>query len=95
MYTSNHILNLLGLVSYVAKMVTGSLRVTKVVIFPQGNLLVNKTNLQALCLSGTNCHKTGTRPPGCATPQELTMYDTTQLQIGHTGKTPFNKMAFT
>ena len=27
--------------------------------------LVNKTDLQALYLSGTYCHKTGTRPPSC------------------------------
>ena len=26
---------------------------------------INKTDLQAICLSGTNCHKTGTRPPSC------------------------------
>ena len=30
---------------------------------PQTNLLVNKTDLHALYLSGTYCHKTGTRPP--------------------------------
>ena len=30
-----------------------------------GNLLVNKTDLQALYLCGTHCYKTGTRPPSC------------------------------
>ena len=37
----------------------------------QGNLLVNKTDLQALYLYGTYCNKTGTRPPSCNMPQEL------------------------
>ena len=40
----------------------------------QGNLLVNKTELQALYLSGTYCHKTGTRPPCCNTPREPTIH---------------------
>ena len=29
------------------------------------DLLVNKRDLLAKCLSGTYCHKTGTRPPSC------------------------------
>ena len=33
-----------------------------------------KTDLQALYLSGTYCHKTGKRPPRCTTPQEPTKY---------------------
>ena len=35
---------------------------------------MSKTNLQALNLSGTYCHKTGTRPPNCNTPRELTIF---------------------
>ena len=32
------------------------------------------SDLQALYLSGTYCHKTSTRPPSCNTPRELTVY---------------------
>ena len=39
-----------------------------------GNLLVNKTDLQALFISGTYCHRTGTRSPSCNTPQEPTIH---------------------
>ena len=35
--------------------------------------LVSKTDLQALYLSGTYCHKTGTRPTSCAKPQQPTI----------------------
>ena len=35
--------------------------------------VVNKTDLQASYLSGTYCHKTGTRPPSCPTPREPTI----------------------
>ena len=38
---------------------------------------MNKTDLQALYLSGTYCHRTGTRPPSCAKPRQLTIYSTT------------------
>ena len=37
--------------------------------------LVNKRDLQALYLSGTYCHRTGTRPPSCNMPRDLTIYD--------------------
>ena len=32
------------------------------------------TDLQALYLSGTYCHKTGTRPPSCNMPRGPTIY---------------------
>ena len=35
---------------------------------------MNKTDLQALHLSGTYCHKTGTRPPSCGKPLQLTVH---------------------
>ena len=35
---------------------------------------MNKRDLLALYLSGTYCHKTGTRPPSCATPPQPTIY---------------------
>ena len=35
---------------------------------------MGKTELHALYLSGTYCHKTGTRPISCAKPQQLVMY---------------------
>ena len=35
--------------------------------------LVNKTDLRALNLSETYCHKTGTRTPSCAKPQQPTI----------------------
>ena len=34
-------------------------------------------------LSGTYCHKTGTRPPSCITPQEPTIY-VTSFSVSHT-----------
>ena len=34
---------------------------------------MNKVGLQALSLSGTYSHKTGTRPPSCGTPQQPTI----------------------
>ena len=37
-------------------------------------LNADKTDLQALYLSGTYCHRTGTRPPICAKPRQPTMY---------------------
>ena len=36
--------------------------------------LVNKTDLIDLFLSGTYCHKTGTRPPSCITPRKPTIH---------------------
>ena len=42
-------------------------------ILVSGNLLVNKTDLQALYLSGTYYHKTGTRPSSSVIPQKLTI----------------------
>ena len=36
--------------------------------------LVNTTDLLALYLSGTYCHKTGTRSPSCVTPRLPTIY---------------------
>ena len=50
-------------------------------ILTSGNLLVNKTDLQALYLSGTYCHRIGTRPPNCNASQELTMYLETVRKI--------------
>ena len=38
-------------------------------------ILLYKTDLQALYLGGTYGHKTSTRPPSCATPQELTIHE--------------------
>ena len=35
---------------------------------------MSKTDLQVLYLSGTYGHKTGTRPPSCAKPRQLTIY---------------------
>ena len=48
-----------------------------------GNILVNTTDLQALYLSGTFCHKTGTRPPSCTMPQERTIYVTSFSNISY------------
>ena len=36
-------------------------------------------NLQALYLSGTYCHKSGTRPPSCQTPRQSTIYNNKKL----------------
>ena len=36
--------------------------------------LVNKIDLQALYLSRTSCHKTGTRPLSCTSPRQMTKY---------------------
>ena len=44
-------------------------------------LLVGKTDLQTLYLSGSSCHKTGTRPPSCAKPQQPTIYPTVCLMF--------------
>ena len=35
--------------------------------------LVDRTDLPALYLSGTYCHKTSTRPPSCQTPRQPTI----------------------
>ena len=35
--------------------------------------LVKKRDLLALYLSGTYCHKTGTRPPSCVAPRQPTI----------------------
>ena len=35
----------------------------------------DKTDQQALYLSGTYCHKTGTRLPSCQSPRQPTMFD--------------------
>ena len=35
----------------------------------------------ALYLSGTYCHKTGTKPPSCQTPQQPTIYSEMRLQL--------------
>ena len=40
---------------------------------------MNKTDLQALNLSGTYCHRTGTRPLSCNMPQQLTINTTSPL----------------
>ena len=40
----------------------------------KGKHIVNKRNLLAFYLSGTYCHKTGTRPPSCVAPQQWTIY---------------------
>ena len=37
--------------------------------------VVNKTDLQALNLSGTYCHKTSTGPSSCAKPRQPTVYE--------------------
>ena len=42
--------------------------------YHQGVYKCIKTDLQALNLSGTYRHKTGTRTPSCTTPRELTIY---------------------
>ena len=36
---------------------------------------MNKKDLLALYLSGTYCHRTGTIPPSCVTPRQLTIND--------------------
>ena len=40
---------------------------------------MNKADSQALYLSETYCHKTGTRPPSCAKPRQLTIYEHTSI----------------
>ena len=40
----------------------------------QGNISVNKTDIQASNLKGTYSHKIGNRPPSCTKPGERTMY---------------------
>ena len=35
---------------------------------------MDKIDLEALYLSGTYCHKTGTRPPSCQAPRQPTIY---------------------
>ena len=45
-------------------------------IFTTEGSLVDKTDLLPLYLSGTYCHKTGTRPPSCQVPLQLTIYVT-------------------
>ena len=42
--------------------------------------LVNRTDLQALNLSGTYCHKTDARPPSCAKPRQPTIYHWVNVQ---------------
>ena len=37
-------------------------------------LSVNRKRLTSLNLSGTNTEQTGTRPPNCTTPRQLTIY---------------------
>ena len=37
--------------------------------------LMDKTDLLALYLGGTYCHKTGTRPPSCQAPRQPTIYE--------------------
>ena len=39
--------------------------------------LVNKRDALALYLSGTYCHRTGTRPTSCVTPRQPTIYPAT------------------
>ena len=39
-------------------------------LLTSGNLLVHKTDLLALYLSGTYCHKTSTRSPSCYPPRQ-------------------------
>ena len=46
---------------------------SKNTFFTMEGSLVNKIDLQALYLSGTYCHKTGTRPPKC-TSRRQTIY---------------------
>ena len=36
---------------------------------------MDKTDLLALYLGGTYCHKTGTRPPSCQAPRQPTIYE--------------------
>ena len=36
--------------------------------------LMNKLDLPTIFLSGTYCHKTGTRPPSCLSPRQPTMH---------------------
>ena len=43
--------------------------------------LVNETHLLALYLSGTYCHKNGTRPPSCVTPRQTTIYSSPVIQV--------------
>ena len=43
--------------------------------------LGDKIDLQALHLSGTYCHNTGTRPPSCQAPRQPTNYENTYLEL--------------
>ena len=42
--------------------------------FINGGIFSEQRDLLALYLSGTYCHKTGTRPPSCVTPWQPTIY---------------------
>ena len=41
-------------------------------------ILVEKNYLPALYLNETYCHKTGTRPPSCLSPRQMTIYGVIQ-----------------
>ena len=40
----------------------------------------HKTDLQALYLSGTYCHRTGTRPPSCTKPRKPTKHQYSEIR---------------
>ena len=55
------------------------MEISSVLSFINGGIVSDKRDLLALYLSGTYCHKSGTRPPSSVTPWQLTIYRSLSL----------------